>query len=131
MRDRIDEFVASNGDAVDVVVVTFTKARNLKGYRRRFAEPFTVVADTELQLYAAMGFGRGSVRRVWGLKMVKAYIPILRGGAKLEKVDEDTLQLGGNVVLDADGTLVWRYAGAGPDDRPSVDDVVEAIRSLD
>lgn len=130
VRDRIDELTTAGGVAADVVVVTFTKPRNLKGYRRRFADPFTVVTDQELALYRAMGFGRGKVARVWGWRMIRAYIPLLRDGYELEKTNEDTLQLGGNAIVAADGTLAWRYAGAGPDDRPSVDELVAAVASL-
>ncbi len=130
VRDRIDELTTKGGVAADVVVITFTKPRNLKGYRRRFADPLTVVTDENLDLYRAMGFGRGTVARVWGWRMVRAYFPLLRDGYELEKSNEDKLQLGGNAVVGADGTLAWRYAGAGPDDRPSVDELIAAVHSL-
>ena len=35
---------------------------------------------------------------------------------------------GGDVVLDAAGRLAWIYRGAGPEDRPSVDLLVSAVR---
>ncbi len=126
MRVRQDEF----GDA-EIVVVTFAGQRVLKGYRRRFADPLTVVTDEELQLYRTLGFGRGSFWRVWGWKSAKKYIELLRQGHRLEKTDADTRQLGGNAVVGPDGRLAWVYAGAGPDDRPSVDELLEAAQSVD
>ncbi len=111
-------------------MVTFARPRTLRGYRRRFAEPFTVVADEDRSLYRALGFGRGSFWRVWGWRAAKRYIELLRKGHRLEKTDADTRQLGGNVVIARDGTLAWRYAGAGPDDRPSIDELLAAVHSL-
>lgn len=127
MRARQDEL----GDS-EIVVVTFANPRVLPGYRRRFAHPFTVVSDEERQTYRALGFGRGAFWRVWGWKAAKKYIELLRRGHRLEKAKDqtDTRQLGGNAVVGRDGTLAWVYAGAGPDDRPTVDEVVAAVRSL-
>lgn len=127
MRARQDEL----GDS-EVVVVTFANPRVLRGYRKRFADPFTVVSDEERLTYQALGFGRGAFWRVWGWKAAKKYVGLLRRGHKLEKGEPqaDTRQLGGNALIDRDGRLAWIYAGAGPDDRPSVDELVAAVRSL-
>lgn len=130
MRDRIDELRTGSDDPVDVVVVTFTKARNLKGYRHRFAEPFTVVTDESLELYHALDYHRCSFWRAYGWRSIKRYVELLRGGARMSKSGEDTLQLGGNVLIAADGEMAWRYAGAGPDDRPSIDIIVEQVKRL-
>lgn len=109
------------------MLVTFTKQRNLRGYRRRFADPLTVVTDPDLQLYSALGFGRGSLWRVYGWRTILRYVELLRQGKKMEKSSEDTLQLGGNAIVDPEGKLAWRYKGAGPDDRPSVDEILAAL----
>ncbi len=135
MRDRQDELVNTSGEQIDVVVVTFTKARNLNGYQRRFAAPFTVVTDVDLDLYKAMGFGRGSVWRIWGLKAAKRYRDLLKSGYRLERSTihsrgEDTLQLGGNVIVDSSGVVAWLYQGAGPDDRPSIDELVRQAATV-
>ena len=123
MRDRLDEL-----EAADIVVVTFTRARNLRGYRNRFADPLTVITDEQLSLYRSLGFGRGSVARVWGWRAAAAYIKLMSQGKRPERATEDTLQLGGNAVLDTEGRLAWVYAGAGPEDRPPVDDFLAAVR---
>ena len=125
MRDRQDEL----GDS-EIVVVTFANPRVLAGYRKRFADLFTVVSDEDRLTYRALGFGRGSFWRIWGWKSAKKYVELLRKGHKLEKTTADTRQLGGNAVVDRDGRLAWIYAGAGPDDRPTVDELVDAVRSL-
>lgn len=100
------------------------------GYRQRFAVPFIVLSDEERHIYRALGFGRGSFWRIWGWKSAKKYVELLRSGHRLEKTTADTRQLGGNAVVDRDGRLAWIYAGAGPDDRPTVDELIDAVRSL-
>lgn len=124
MRDRLDEIAPA-----DIVVVTFTRSRALPGYRRRFADPLTVIADEERTLYRALGFKRGSVARVWGWRAAGTYARLMAKGNRPTRPTEDTLQLGGNAVIDSEGRLAWLYAGAGPDDRPPVDDFLDAIRA--
>ncbi len=126
MRARRTEF----GEA-EIVVVTFAAPRVLPGYRKRFADPLRVVSDIDRVLYRAFGFGRGAVWRVWGWRAAVRYVQLLRQGHKLEKPTDDTLQLGGDAVVDCDGKLAWLYAGDGPDDRPSVDQILDAVRAID
>ncbi len=136
MSDRLTELVDASGEPIDVVIITFTKVRNLKGYQQRFAAPFTVVTDLDRDLYHAMGFARGSVWRIWGLKAAKRYRELFKAGHRLERATirskgEDTLQLGGNVIVDSLGAIAWLYQGAGPDDRPSIDELVRRAATTD
>lgn len=124
MRDRI----ADLGDA-EVALVLFTAPRNLRGYKGRSALPFAVVTSEDRAAYRAYGFRRGSVLRVWGPKAISAYVGLLRKGRKVERPTEDTLQLGGDVVVDREGRVAYLYRGSGPDDRPPIDELVSAVRS--
>jgi len=124
VSDRLAEF----GGAA-VVLITFTRPRNLRGFRRRLALAYPVLADETRAVYRAYGLQRGSWWRVWGLKSVRAYGRLLRQGRRLERPSGDTLQLGGDFVVDWDGRLAYAYRSRGPDDRPSVDDLLDAVRS--
>ena len=125
MRDRLDEL----GEATEVVLITFTDLEALAEYRDRNALPFTVVSDADRAAYRVFGLGRGSVARVWGWRAGLRYVGLLRdsGLRALRRPTEDTLQLGGDFVVDPDGTLVYGFWGDGPDDRPSVDDLIVAV----
>lgn len=122
MRDRLDEL----GDA-EVALILFTAPRNLRGYRGRVGIPFTVVTSEDRTAYRAYGLGRGSVLRVWGPSVIRQYAGLLRRGRHLERPTEDTLQLGGDFVVGRDGRLVYVYRSKGPDDRPAVQEMVEAV----
>ncbi len=124
MRDRLDDF-----GNTDVVLITFTDPGNLPEYLERNGLDLPVVVDPDRSAYRTFGLGRGSVRRVWGAKAAKRYAQILRAdGVKgLSRPTEDTLQLGGDFVIAPDGTLAYGFWGEGPDDRPSVDELLEAV----
>ena len=125
MRDRLDDL----GAATEVVLVTFTNQDELATYQQRNALPFPVVSDPSRAAYRAYGLGRGSVARVWGWQAARRNAQILRrsGLRSWRRPTEDTLQLGGDFVVNPDGTLVYGFWGEGPDDRPSVDDLIAAI----
>jgi len=123
VSDRIVEF----GDAV-VVLITFTKPRNLRGFRRRMDLAYPVLADGDRAAYRAYELGRGSWWRVWSLGTMRAYGRLLRAGHRVTRPDGDTLQLGGDFVIDPAGRIRYAYRSTGPDDRPPVDDLLTAVR---
>ncbi len=125
MRDRLEEL----GDDTKVVLATFTDPANLVEYAQVNDLPFPILIDTDRTAYRAFGLGRGSIARIWGWKAGKRYFELLRdeGISGLRRPTEDTLQLGGDFVVGPDGSLVYGFWGEGPDDRPSVDDLVHAI----
>lgn len=88
------------GDA-EVVVVVHARQRTLRGYRARFVAPLRVVTDEAMDAYRAFGFG----------------------------LAEDGSQLGGDVVIDADGRIALLYAQRTSSDRPPVDDLIVAVRA--
>ena len=125
MRDRPGEL----GESTEVVLVTFTEPATLVAYRERNALPFVVGTDPDRTAYRAYGLGRGSITRVWGWQAARRYVQILtRSGLRAwRRPIEDTLQLGGDFVVGPDGTLSYGFWGRGPDDRPSVDELIAAV----
>ena len=129
MRDRPHDL----GQTTRIVLVTFGTRGVVSAYRRNNDLPYPVLIDEYRDSYRAYGFGRGSVWRVWGWKAARRYVEVLRAGAwrELRRPTDDTLQLGGDVVIAPDGTLAWSFQGEGPDDRPSVDELVAAVEAAD
>lgn len=124
MRSRLNEL----GDA-EVVVICFSAPDYVALYQRERLHPMTVLVDEARTSYRAYGFGRGSVRRVWGWRTWRAYVRLLRAGRRLQRPTADTLQLGGDVVVGRDGRIAYVFRSTDPDDRPSVDQIVTAVRS--
>lgn len=125
MRDRL----ADLGSHTKIALITFTDPARLDDYRRANDLPFPILVDPDRAAYRAFGLGRGTVARVWGLRMLARYWEIARtdGLGGLRRPTEDTLQLGGDFVIDAEGRLAYGFWGEGPDDRPSVDELIGAV----
>ncbi len=93
-----------------------------------------VLCDPDRIAYAALGLGRLSRRRVWlDPRVWRRYAALLLRGRRLERPDpaDDVLQQGGDAILDWEGRLAWVHRGRGPEDRPSVDEVIAAMRRAD
>lgn len=127
MRDRLDEL----GATTRVALITFTDPVNLAEYGARNEVPFPILVDRDRTTYRSYGLGRGSIWRVWGWQAALGYLRVFRdhGVGGLRRPTEDTLQLGGDFVVGPDGTLVYGFWGAGPDDRPDVDELVCAVQT--
>lgn len=105
----------------------------LRGFERKMSLPYRVYGDPARASYRAFGLGRASRARVWLDPRVWArYASLIARGRRPKgpQGDEDTLQLGGDAILDADGRLRWIHRSRGPDDRPSVDEIVAVTRKV-
>jgi len=124
VASRREELVAR------IVVVTFASPPLLARFVGELALGVPMLADRDRALYAALGFGRGSVTRVWLDPRVWArYARLLASGQRVRRAREDTLQLGGDAVVDADGRLAWIYRSRGPEDRPAIAVLRRALRA--
>jgi hypothetical protein len=122
------------GDAL-LVVITFADApERLTAFRRHLGldvADVPVLADTERALYRLLGAGRGSLRQVWSPGTLAMYVRLLWRGRRLRRPQEDTRQLGADAVIDRSGRLRRVWLPSGPDQRPTVSEIVDAVRRLD
>jgi AhpC/TSA antioxidant enzyme len=114
-RDRIER---AGGTAVFVVHDTPQRVR--AGLLRDLDLPWPVLVDLDRVAYRAWGLRRATIRTVWLDPTVWArYGRLLLGGQRLRRLGGDTLHLGGDFVLDADGVITWARPQHA-DDRPPV-----------
>ncbi|MEM1335952.1 MAG: AhpC/TSA family protein [Actinomycetota bacterium] len=120
------------GDAV-VVVVTFTTVGELRRYVQWTDIEIPALLDPDRSSYRAYGVGSASAWRVWGLKNLRQYLKIFAGRklTAIRKPTEDTRQLGADMVIDRNGDLAWAHWPEGPDDRPTIQELVDAVRACD
>lgn len=108
-------------------MVTFAEAPLLAAFEREVGLGFAYYGDPGRGAYEALGFGRASRARVWLHPRVLArYAQLLARGRRPRPPQEDTLQLGGDVLADPDGRIEWVYRSAGPEDRPSAAAILAA-----
>ncbi|MHB8394864.1 MAG: AhpC/TSA family protein [Candidatus Dormibacteria bacterium] len=123
MRDHLSEF----GDAL-IVVLTFSAPEFVASYQRDLLAPLTVLIDQTRTVYRAYALDRGSVWRVWGPKVWWEYLRLIAHGRRFSRPREDTLQLGGDFLVGRDGRLVYTFRSHDPADRPTVADLIEAVK---
>ena len=123
MRDRIDDF----GDTT-IAIVTFAGHERLAAHRDHLSVPFPFLSDPDRLLYRRFDLGRGSLRNLYGIGTLRLYASLIRRGRRLRRPTEDTRQLGGDFVIGPDGRLRAAFRPASPDDRPTIDELVAAVR---
>ena len=89
--------------------------------------PYPVLVDRDRRAYQAWALGRGSVLGIWGDPRVWVrYAGELARGVRLRRPGRDTLQLGGDFVVDPAGTVVYARPQRR-DDRPPVAELLRAL----
>ena len=129
MQEQYEEILRLGGA---VLVVSFVSPAQLTTYLAAGAFPFPVVADPTRQGYQAFGLERTSWSAMLAVRSVLRYLRlILRGWLpRRPREGEDVLQLGGDFVLDATGQVVYAHPSGEPTDRPSVSDLIDAVRQV-
>ena len=120
-RQRIDA-------AGTALFVAFDPAERLRDSLLRDVDvAYPVLVDRDRAAYRAWGLRRGSLLTIWGDPRVwRHYARELVHGARLRRPGSDTLQLGGDFVVDAAGTVVYSCPQSR-DDRPPVAELVHAL----
>lgn len=118
--------------AARVACVTFAEPPMLQAFEAGLElDRVELYGDPERRAYDAFGFARGSVWRVWlDPRVWRRYAQLLLRGRRPRRAEQDTLQLGGDAVLDGDGGIQWIFRSRGPDDRPPVADLLAALAAI-
>lgn len=111
-----------------MVVVTFEDPARIRRFVEREGIIFPVLSDRDRRAYAAVGLRRGNHRKLWTLKSLRAYVQGALRGRLPASPSGDIAQLGGDVVLDPGGRVVWIHRSSEPADRPDVRTIVRALR---
>ena len=86
------------------------------------------VADPELQAYHAYGMDRHTMWQVYGWNIVRRYLHFIRQGKPLRMPNGDTLQKGGDFVINRAGRLTLSHIGRDQSERPEVAAVLAALK---
>ncbi len=91
------------------------------------APPFC--SDEQRTLYDRLGLGRAAAGLLFTPGTRAVYAAAAERGVIVERPDEDVRQLGGDAIV-VDGTARLTFRPCSPDDRPPVDELLSAARSL-
>ena len=113
---------------VAVLVVTFQAGFMERAYVVETGLDWPLLVDESRGLYRAYGMERGRVWDVFGPRSLWAYLTLVLRGRRPKAATGDPLQLGGDVLVDPQGTVRRHHVGSGPADRPSVSSLLEIVR---
>ena len=111
------------------VAVGFSPPEALASLARHLGWPFPFCSDEDRVLYDRLGLGRAGVRQLFTPATRAVYAGALKRGEPVGRPVEDIRQLGGDAVVAAGVTRVV-FRPASPDDRPSVEELLAAARTL-
>jgi peroxiredoxin len=125
-RDRLDALGA------EVVFLAFDTPEAIRGNMVAGVElAYPVIADPERVAYRAWGLERAPWWKIWlDPKVWVQYARLLLGGERIGEPGQDLLQLGGDFIVDAAGTIAYSRPQER-DDRPPVGELIRALAELE
>lgn len=112
----------------EVVVVSFEPLEQLERYAREERLPFPVLSDPERVAYRAFGLAEASLGRLFSPGTVWVYARELLRGRWPRVRRAKFRQLGGDVVIAADGKVALLHRSVHPADRPAVARLLDVAR---
>ncbi len=113
-----------------VAVVTYEDARRVQAFAQRERLGFQFLIDEDRLLYQAFHLVQGHGRDLYNVATVMSYLKGLIHLRLPHIPHGDTTQLGGDVVLDAQGRVALVHRSTTPADRPAVTDILRVLRAL-
>lgn len=123
LADQANRFKDKNADLVVIGSGDpryFNEFREITGYQGQ------LFSDPSLKAFSVLHFSNSIAGFMSMGSMLKA-VSALAGGHRQGSVQGSTMQLGGAVVIDSSGAVVYYFAGRKAGDHPSIDDLIRAL----
>jgi len=112
-----------------VLVISFESPAALRRFHWFRDLPFLVVSDQSRRLYTSFGLRSRPLLRLFDRETMKTYARELLRGRLPPWPRADLRQLGGDVVLNRAGDVVFLHRSATPADRPSMETLLQVLRA--
>ena len=109
--------------------MTFESAESARTYAKETESPWTVLVDEDRSLYRGYGYERSRLRHLFGWSTMRTYFNEALAGHWPRWPVSDTVQQGGDILIDPSGIVRFVYVGDGPGDRPDVASIIDACRT--
>ena len=109
-----------------IIIISYGNTEAVAQWKEETKCSLAVYRDPERKLYDMFGLEQ-SIKRVWNCQTIWSYAAMKVRGDKLPVMnhDDDPHQMGGDFVLDEDGSVLLHYASKLPSDRPSIEKLLE------
>lgn len=119
---RRDEFK----EKCKIIIISYGNTEAVSKWKEEIGCPFAVYRDPDRKLYDLFALEQ-SIKRVWNTETISSYAAMKVSGDRLPIMsgDDDPHQMGGDFVLDDEGSVLLHYASKIPSDRPSIEQLLE------
>ena len=114
---------------VKALLVTFSSKGFAHKFREEVCSSFSVLINRERDLYRTYGL-ESSLLRSWGWRNLWSYAKKLVSGQEWKGIQGDSTQLGGEFIIDRDGTVRFAHRSRDPTDRPRVEALMEHLQEI-
>jgi peroxiredoxin len=121
------QYAEIQAKGAEVVGISFEPRDRLFQLTRQLQLPFPILSDPERDVYLAYSLTQGSLLRIFSPKTIWTYIKHFAKLQKFEHAASDWRQLGGDFILDEQGTVLYEFQGQTPSDRPSVATLISEL----
>ncbi len=115
LRQHLAEFESLN---TRIVLISFSRPDQARYWLNETDAPFTLLLDPERKAYRAYGL-EYSLLRSWAPKVWLMYAQLIQ---------DDSGQLGGDVIVDSRGCIRLFHRSHDPTDRPAIHVLLTALR---
>ncbi|MEE8419819.1 MAG: peroxiredoxin-like family protein [Dehalococcoidales bacterium] len=112
---------------VTVLLISFGPREKAGEWLEEMCPSFQLLIDTDYNVYGAYNL-KHSRSGSWNLKTLFYYIRILAGGTKWRGIIGDSTQLGGDFIINRDGSFQLEYPSKMATDRPSVPELMDLLK---
>ena len=112
---------------VEVILISFGPTGVAKDWLEEICPSFQLLLDPERSVYRKYELKRSWIGS-WNPRTLVYYVRALLGGRKWRGIIGDSAQLGGDFVINEDGTLLLEYRSRETTDRPEVSQVMSLLR---
>ena len=123
-REQLTELGKTDSPITFVGRGTPDDARKLRG-EIGFIRP--MICDIQGRLFEEAGCAQGKLSQLGGLPTVKSGLRALSKGNRFHRPQTDPRQLGGTLVIQPNGEIMWRYMSKFAGDHPTLGQIQTAV----
>jgi len=112
--------------STQIVVISFSRPDQARLWIDETNAPFTLLLDPEREAYRAYGL-EYALLRSWEPNVWLRYAQLILKGRKWRGIQDDSGQLGGDVIVDSNGQIRLLYRSHDPTDRPDIRTLLTAL----
>ena len=107
-----------------IVIISFTSSINsIQQWKEETRCFFDIYCDSNRVLYRYLEFPSDAFSRVWNIEVLDYYVEQkLKGIILPNPIDpnDDPNQMGGNLIVNQNGQILFLYRSRSPTDRPTI-----------